>query len=354
MAYYNGIRFTWAQNANGNMVHVDSVPQGLDCNCICPNCKERLLARHGNVRAHGFAHHSETRGANLKICYMVILYKLAEQIILQRKKIYAPSYYGIFKESILDFAEVKVDSRYDREDKQPDVIATTNNGKQYLIEFTFDYKIQRTEPIDYKNLNCLEIDLSNQTLETLEDFLIHSNEDRRWLNNQEYFDAIETTYAMRGKSIRIKDESECASCQLRHQCCSVKIDKKPLIINNSGRSYRLCKPEEVLKAQKAVHRMQFIDKARHLKGIDGLPLTTSLARETVNYKNIPEQLPIQAQVEPNIPPELRTCFMCRSNLDWMCRDHTMAHCGPYPSMGVPKNTPPDTAKTCKGFKAKPQ
>ena len=73
--------FSWAENEQGKMVHVDNVPRGIQCGCKCPYCHERLLARHGEVRQHGFAHHSDTRGANLKICYVVTMYKLAEQII---------------------------------------------------------------------------------------------------------------------------------------------------------------------------------------------------------------------------------------------------------------------------------
>ena len=52
--------FSWAENAEGKMVHVDDVPRGLECNCTCPHCHEQLLARHGRVNAHGFAHHSDT------------------------------------------------------------------------------------------------------------------------------------------------------------------------------------------------------------------------------------------------------------------------------------------------------
>ena len=63
--------FSWAENAEGRMVHVDSVSRGLQCGCTCPNCHEPLLARHGEKNEHGFAHHSDTRGANLNICYMV-------------------------------------------------------------------------------------------------------------------------------------------------------------------------------------------------------------------------------------------------------------------------------------------
>ena len=169
--------FSWAENKDGNMVHVDDVPNGLRCGCICPCCHEHLLARHGEINEHGFAHHGKTRKATLKICHMVILYKLAEQILLTKKRILAPAYYGIFKERDLFFNDVIIDNRYEREDKQPDVVATTSDGQQYLIEFVFKYKVQHKKAIDYKNMTCLEVDLSNQSLESLESFLLSSSED---------------------------------------------------------------------------------------------------------------------------------------------------------------------------------
>ena len=154
--------FSWAENSDGKMVHVDDVPNGLRCGCKCPHCHEQLLARHGEINEHGFAHHSKTRKATLKICYMVILYKLAEQILLTKKRIHVPSYYGIFKERELNFVDVIIDYRYEREDKQPDVVATTSDGRQYIIEFVFKYKVQHKKAIDYNNMTCLEVDLSNQ------------------------------------------------------------------------------------------------------------------------------------------------------------------------------------------------
>ena len=42
--------FSWAEDAGGKMVHVDSVDNGLGCGCFCPCCHEPLQARHGDVK----------------------------------------------------------------------------------------------------------------------------------------------------------------------------------------------------------------------------------------------------------------------------------------------------------------
>lgn len=62
----NNFVFSWAENAQGKMVHVDDVPRGLACGCVCSYCQEQLLARHGEKNENGFAHHSS--------CVSVILH----------------------------------------------------------------------------------------------------------------------------------------------------------------------------------------------------------------------------------------------------------------------------------------
>lgn len=239
------IIFSWAQNENGEIVHIKDVPNGIRCNCICPHCKEKLLARHGNIRQNGFAHRSKERKANLEICYQVILYKLAEQIIQKNKQIYAPSYYGIYKEGPIKFIDVKIDSRYEREDKQPDVIATTKDNQEYLIEFIFKEKVSHNK--SYNNLSCMEIDLANQTLESLEEFLLSSSKDRIWKNNEIYFNGIEEKYKKANKPIILKSESDCNLCKLKRNCCAV-IDPSnsgyPILIKHNGNTYRLCKTSD--------------------------------------------------------------------------------------------------------------
>lgn len=360
----NNFVFSWAENMDGRMVHVDDVPRGLNCGCICPHCHEKLLARHGNVNEHGFAHHSDMRGANLKICYMVILYKLAEQIIQTKKKIQAPSYYGIFKSKVLEFENVRVDCRYEREDKQPDIIATTADGEQYLIEFVFNYKVQHKQSIDYKTMSCIEIDLSNQSLETLESFLLSSSEDRKWLNNEIYFNKIEDTYLKANKSVKIVNERDCVQCQLWNNCCAVMKDISPLVIENNGERYRLCKTAQYQQTKDAL--MIYLAKEECIlqerktwsqgqrRSFDG---QVRLQESNVNLSQSPQigNASNKDRSGNDKNQGEKSCFNCQSNLAWANRGDGWAHCGCYISLGLPRQKiNPNHAKTCNRFRLKEQ
>lgn len=38
---------TYAIDSHGKMVYIEDVPNGLACNCRCPQCHEALIARNG-------------------------------------------------------------------------------------------------------------------------------------------------------------------------------------------------------------------------------------------------------------------------------------------------------------------
>lgn len=342
------IIFSWAQNENGEIVHIKDVPNGIRCNCICPHCKEKLLARHGNIRQNGFAHRSNERKANLEICYQVILYKLAEQIIQKNKQIYAPSYYGIYKEGPIKFIDVKIDSRYEREDKQPDVIATTKDNQEYLIEFIFKEKVSHNK--SYNNLSCMEIDLANQTLESLEEFLLSSSKDRIWKNNEIYFNGIEEKYKKANKPIILKNESDCNLCKLKRNCCAV-IDPSnsgyPILIKHNGNTYRLCKKEDFDKISEQ-HNTK--EQKRHTI----IHSNDSYIKEVKPQKIIHSQESYNSKYSPTpiankIPIQDRSCFNCCNNLKW-ANKNGLARCGIYESLHISPMNRPEIALKCNGFK----
>ena len=333
------IVFSWAEDASGKLVYVDTVARGLQCQCVCPYCREPLLARHGEVKKHGFAHHSDKRGANLNICYQVTLYKLAEQIIQSKKCVYAPSYYGIFKAELLKFKDVQIDCRYEREDKQPDVIATTADGKQYLIEFVFSYKVQHRQALDYRNMACIEIDLSNQTLDTLEIFLLNSSADKRWLNNIHYFEGIETLYINANKPVQVMDVDMCRDCKLSAKCCAVKVMHNVLTIENNGKQYRLCKTSEYQRGKELLARQEAErEEQEHL--FEMQQLEEQKRREFLHK-----------QRQQVLTSDTVTCFNCERNLSW-ANHNGKANCGPWASFRTPQRPSPEYAEHCRFYKKK--
>ena len=47
----------------GEMVSIDEVARGLACNCKCPSCGGRLVAKKADVNTHHFAHHTASKEA---------------------------------------------------------------------------------------------------------------------------------------------------------------------------------------------------------------------------------------------------------------------------------------------------
>ena len=255
-----------------------------------------------------------------------------------------------------------MDCSYERKDKQPDVIATTHDGKQYLIEFIFQYKVQHKKSIDYKNMSCLEIDLSGQKLETLEDFLLNSSADRKWVNNENYFSRIVPTYAQANKNIRIVNRLECAKCSFSNDCCGVKIknSNRLLSIENNGCEYLLCKPDFLKQKQDELQRFreqQRIFQEDWERQKKNWEEDKQRKKEELRkrLKKQDEATIAERKMFENQQGQLdlfdHTCFDCKSNLKWMNRNG-YANCGKYISMNVPKNTPPEVGRTCKGFVSK--
>jgi hypothetical protein len=70
---------TYALGRDGKLINVDHVPSGQACGCVCPACKEPLVAKNkGQVRIHHFAHQS---GADCNLAYETMLHLLAKEKI---------------------------------------------------------------------------------------------------------------------------------------------------------------------------------------------------------------------------------------------------------------------------------
>lgn len=280
-------------------------------------------------------------------------------------RIHVPSYYGIFKAADIDFVDVKIDNRYEREDKQPDVIATTKEGALYLIEFTFEHKVQHKKDLDYNNLTCLEIDLLGQTLETLEEFLMISEENKRWINNENYFNQIEDVYRKANKAITLVDELSCLSCEIRNICCTVKrgdYSQTPIRILNNGQIYRMCKTEEYKQLlaerkkylqEEQMRREEEARKRRKFEKLYRKQLHTEAKvsnNSSSSYGHASVEMGMSSFQSSSDSDSIqeRSCFICVNNLSWGNRGGR-AKCG-ISSINARGLIEPCHAKICKMFK----
>ena len=70
---------TYALDSSNKLKHVDAVENGMACGCVCPCCREKLMAKNGGTkRMHHFAHAS---GVDCEGAYETMLHLLAKERI---------------------------------------------------------------------------------------------------------------------------------------------------------------------------------------------------------------------------------------------------------------------------------
>tara|TARA_Y100001001_G_scaffold156063_1_gene172528 strand:- start:832 stop:2499 length:1668 start_codon:yes stop_codon:yes gene_type:complete len=162
----------------GRLVRPDEVRSGLACNCICPECKSPLQARHRSNPNHRsyFAHH---RAVDCSGAYETAVHSMAIQIIfdsgfvtIPEKKIQIRSHLSddmedlvedlVFPDRSVVFKHCVYETRVSEEESsrrwRPDLTATLKNDTTLYIEVvvTHESEIEKTWDLD----NLMEIDLS--------------------------------------------------------------------------------------------------------------------------------------------------------------------------------------------------
>jgi hypothetical protein len=72
---------------NNELVHINEVASGLECNCICPFCKSQLIARKGQKKTYHFAHY---RLSDCNHGTETALHIMVKKLVAQTKKIWVP------------------------------------------------------------------------------------------------------------------------------------------------------------------------------------------------------------------------------------------------------------------------
>jgi hypothetical protein len=189
-----------AESSDGILRHIDNVPSGLACDCTCPSCERRMVAKKGNVRAHYFAHQSDRDGRSCSSAGETALHKFAKKVLDQRLEIALPEMVVTSdndREVIVQATKFAFDkATLEAKDGLiiPDVMLELRD-RRLLVEFKVthpcdDVKIARIRAM---NVGAIEIDLSryrDRPLDEIGDDILY-NAPRTWLHNPREPDARE-------------------------------------------------------------------------------------------------------------------------------------------------------------------
>ena len=218
---------TYALDQDGKLAHIDSVPNGLNCNCHCPACNEPLSARQGKKNEHSFAHFSDSQCA---YGYQTSLHLLAKEAISEGCEILLPPVFHDRKllnlskldsedlESIespirgsftLEKADsVQLEARYG--DIIPDIILYYN-GKPLIVEIYVTHPVdeEKEDKIRKAGVSAIEFDLSAVDREIDKECLraiFESGEKCHWVYNSK--SAEKTSEFMKGVEKRFEERKK--------------------------------------------------------------------------------------------------------------------------------------------------
>lgn len=192
----NEPKLTYALDKSGKMVYIDDVDNGIECNCLCPECKGKLVAKNkGKIKEHHFAH---SNGMDCPGAQMTALHMLAQQIIEEEKQVMLPDYQGKYIHKSTDcisFDGIRLEEVIPLHDGQirADCVGykrdKNNNEHRLLIEILVTHEVDDNKSWLIQSLNesCIEIDLSDlietgYTRDSVDKRLKEDKKDRKWIN----------------------------------------------------------------------------------------------------------------------------------------------------------------------------
>lgn len=166
---------------DNELVTIDEVDSGLKCNCVCPQCKQRLIARKGEVKEHHFAHYKVTDCGK---AVETVTHRLSKDFIKQAKFFTTPPIYfpgtkvTIIEEAQVPIDDVKLESRLGF--IVPDIIIESGT-KSLIVEIRVTHGVdnEKTKKIRRLNLPTVEV-FAGQVIKRL------YTEKKYFLNDAEY------------------------------------------------------------------------------------------------------------------------------------------------------------------------
>ncbi|RXD04866.1 hypothetical protein EQZ23_06915 [Sphingomonas sp. UV9] len=229
------------------MAHIGAVASGLACACKCPACGRTLIAKKGRRTAAHFSHHGNASGCGNNAETNAHIW--AKDVLNREKRILLPAVRAsvgkevlqTYGERVFQFEHAELEKGLG--DIVPDVILTTKDGRQVLIEVMVTHACgpEKIAKLRDRGLATLEIDLSrwrkSSDRHEIEQALM-KGAPREWLFNRKADEAqarLATTIAERAagaakKAIEAKARAEAADKLREAQAQRRREDEADLIV----------------------------------------------------------------------------------------------------------------------------
>lgn len=187
----------FAQDEEGHLIHIDSARRGKACNCRCLACNETLIARHGEIKAHSFAHVS---GTECQYAIDAMLNRLASELIAARGSFSTPALTvrasRVGQRAVIERVET-IPSRHLRVesasidrcvDLQRPSFVMLVKGRELILEMTHAHRLdaEKRAAIEKLGLPAIELHLADCKFETVEEFervLVDDTRHKHWIFN---------------------------------------------------------------------------------------------------------------------------------------------------------------------------
>ena len=175
---------TYALNKEGDLVHIDGVPNGNECECFCPHCKSELCAKNEGVyKVHHFAH---LNGADCVGAIESALHKMAKDVMKETLCIQLPDRFDGSRGELLKLDRVEVEF-YDKETNlRPDCVGYYGD-KFIWIEFKRAHAVdtKKKGKIISAKIDCVELDINECELnpDAVRKFITEETRNRIWIRD---------------------------------------------------------------------------------------------------------------------------------------------------------------------------
>lgn len=190
---------SFALDKDNRIRSVDEVNRGLACECTCPQCGERVIARQGEIREWHFAHAS---GADCEHAAESALHLAAKQLLIDTRGMEVPGIRVVAEVALadgrrsaaessrpamwLDFSSAEAEKTVAA--IRPDVVAVASN-RMFFFEIAVTHFVDeaKREAIQRLAVPTIEINLAAMhgerwTWESLYEAVIESTACKHWLH----------------------------------------------------------------------------------------------------------------------------------------------------------------------------